>query len=141
MKIVFQKINGSAHPVDETSQERFGKISNKAEFIVDVRMSRNPQFHRKVMSLIRLVWENLPESYVFPDIESLLDEIKLKAGYYKTHTTTKQETLYFPKSISFEEMDEHDFREFFDRALDVIMKDFLPLTKKEIEQEIYEYIN
>ena len=139
MKIVLQKINNSAYPVDETSQERFAKIANKSEFIVDVKLSRNPKFHRKVMSLIRLVFNNMPEQYHFPEIEDVLDEIKLKAGYFKKHVTTKGEALYFPKSISFESMDEYQFNEFFERILDVIVKDFLPLTKKEIEEEINGY--
>ena len=89
------------------------------------------------MALVRLVFENQER---YNSIEDLLVEFKLKVGHYKEHITTDGKIVYVPKSISFSQMDEYEFNEFYNKALNVlgkIIKVDSETLREQIEQFYY----
>ena len=100
---------------------------------------RNGKHHRLLWALIDLVWSNLPEQYAeaFPSKAILLDEIKFQTGFVETHRTLGGKTVYKPKSIAYDSMDQVAFNAFFDDAIEVVVKYFLPgVSDEEIRDEI-----
>jgi hypothetical protein len=100
---------------------------------------RNGKHHRLLWALIDLVWANLPEQYAeaFPSKKVLLDEIKFQTGHVETHRTLGGKTVYKPKSIAYDSMDQAAFGVFFDEAMDVVLKYFMPtVSRDEIRDEI-----
>ena len=114
---------------DNIKQCKF-KIGETYE--IEVKKPRNIKYHKKYFALLNLVYEN--QEY-FTDFESFREYIIVKSGYYIKTITAKGE-FYKAKSISFASMDNVEFEKLFDSTLDVVIAEFIPLSKEEIKQEI-----
>ncbi len=105
--------------------------------------SRNIRHHRKFFAMLQMVVDNMPETMPnqYQDIDLLLDEIKFQLGHFEMHHTLGGKDYYKVKSISFGKMDQVKFDEFYNRAVDVILKWFLKdLTKEQFEKEVLEFL-
>jgi len=92
--------------------------------VVKTKMSkpRNGKHHRKAFALFNFIFENQDK---YKSLEDLLVEIKLKAGHYKEHITTKGEMIYVPKSISFSKMEQDEFDVFYNKSIDIALQHFM----------------
>jgi len=91
------------------------------EIRVNASKPRNQGHHRKAFALINYIFDNQDR---YKTVEDLLVEIKLKAGHYKEHLTTKGQIIYVPKSISFSKMDQVEFNVFYDKVIDIALQHF-----------------
>jgi hypothetical protein len=138
--------NGILKPAYPEDSEKAHKMRSGEVYRVRVSMPRNVKFHRKFFTLINLVFDNLPEEIParMPDGEpiqirsrkDLLWHIKMQIGHYEQKVTLGGRVTYEAKSISFAAMDEAEFEEFYNAAIDVILKYFLPETNREELTEI-----
>jgi len=103
------------------------------EIIFELVKKRNPKFHRKAFALFGLVLENQDK---YDTIDTLMTEIKLQLGHYEEHVTLGGKLIYKPKSIAFDQMDENDFNEFMQNAINVILKFFCIGMDREILERI-----
>ena len=126
--------DGSLIPETEADAIVLEKMAQGATWCFSVHRERNAKHHRKFFSLIRVVWDNLPEQLDdhYPDIEHLRAEITMKAGHFTTFTTTKGERVYLPKSIAFDKMDQTEFDAFYSKVVDIILKHFLPVEREDL---------
>ena len=80
-------------------------------------------------------YENLQRFFVLInttfDMQDWFDEkeayrywLVMKAGYFDTIIAPNGNTIYKAKSLAFEKMDEHEFREVFSAVIDVFLKQF-----------------
>ncbi len=108
---------------------RYGQIVR-----VKLTKPRNSLFHRKFMALMQFLFQNQER---YKTLKDLIVEIKLKTGHYQEHVTLKGKIVYVPKSISFAKMDEHEFRIFYSKTIDVCISSFLEgMTVDEINQRV-----
>ena len=129
--------SGVLAPFDDADAQRMAKIKTNEVVRAEITKPRNLLFHKKFMALVRLVFENQER---YNSIEDLLVEFKLKVGHYKEHITTDGKIVYVPKSISFSQMDEYEFNEFYNKALNVlgkIIKVDSETLREQIEQFYY----
>jgi len=137
---------GVLKPYDPDDSEKLHAMQDGKVYRVKVTMPRNVKFHKKFFTLINLVFDNLPEQIPSrtPDGEpvqirtrkELLWHIKMQVGHYTEKVTIGGRITYEAKSISFGAMDEAEFAKFYDGAIDVILKYFLPDTLKEELTEV-----
>ena len=100
---------------------------------------RNPKFHRLVFAFLNFIFQNQER---YETLDDLLIEFKLRSGYYAEHVTTKGVLVYVPKSISFEKCDELQFRELYNKWIDIAIKYFVPtMTKLEVERAVELILN
>jgi len=100
---------------------------------------RNLQFHRKWWALVNVTFNNQDK---YDTIEDYYLELKLKTGHYREHITTKGKIIYVPKSMSFASCDELEFSERYSRAIDVILRDFIPTaTAEEIDAWVLQVLD
>ena len=99
---------------------------------VEYKTPRNYKFHKKFFALLNLVYDN---QEIFTNFDSFREYIVIKSGYH-IKTITSNGVFYNAKSISFASMDNASFEKLFDKALDVVIAEFIPLTKDEIKTEI-----
>lgn len=100
---------------------------------------RNLKHHRKFFTLIRLVFQNLPEGMeaMFKSDKDVLNEFKLQTGHYTKHNTLGGKVTYIPSSISFAAMNQDDFDVFYDRCIDIAIKYFFDgLGRKALKDEV-----
>lgn len=108
-------------PSGHHDQTEFDKLRPTNEYKIDARKARNPDHHRKGFALINLIFEN-QEKYT--TIEHLLTELKLRVGWYTEHVRTSGELVMIPKSISFADMDQTQFEEFYNRVTDIAIQEY-----------------
>lgn len=80
------------------------------------------KFRRKVFATLTDVYK---QQSIYEDKESFFDELKLRTGLYKEHTTLKGTTIYILDSISVKEMDDNQFQEFANKAINICLKYFV----------------
>ena len=137
---------GILKPYDRTDAELLAKMREGEPYRVKVSMPRNLKFHKKFFALLALVFDNLPEEIPakLPDgqaveirsIDDLLWHIKMQTGHYEQKVTLGGRVTYEAKSISFSAMDEAEFSDFYNRAVNVILKYFLSETNAEELEEM-----
>ena len=64
---------------------------------------------------------------------------KFKAGYFETIITHKGEKHYKAKSISFDEMDNASFEEFYKKCIDVALE-LTGINQVDLEKQIINFI-
>jgi hypothetical protein len=74
---------------------------------------RSPKFHRWFFVVVSRIFENQEQ---FAKEEHLLDWIKVGAGHCVFHPGPDGRMVAIPESISWERLDETEFREFVDAA-------------------------
>lgn len=146
MEFFAVKKMGILRPYDRADAEQLGKMREGEVYRVKVSMPRNIKFHKKFFTLLALVFDNLPDEIPakMPDgqpvviraVDDLLWHIKMQVGHYEQKVTLGGRVTYEAKSISFAAMDEAEFSEFYNSAVDVILKYFLPETNAEELEEM-----
>ena len=120
-------------PADSMSEEIMRSLPRSVTFKATLTQGRNVAHHRKFFALLKLVLDN--QEY-FQNIDELLYAIKLKLGY-TIPIKLKYTTGYMPKSISFAKMDQREFTEFYERALDFIQAEVIPgIDREELAAEM-----
>ncbi len=88
--------------------------------MVEYIKSRSPGNHRRAFSFFSMVFD-LQE--YFKEKEPMRKWLTMKAGYYIEFVAPNGTTVFLPKSISFEKMEEIEFRELFSRIIDVVIRE------------------
>ena len=120
-RLAMQRIGDRLCPADDIQREEFQKIPMNDNVMVEIKKARHPQHHRLFFALLNLTIHNTED---FPSVDLLLTWLKIKLGHVETVIWEEGKTYYVPKSISFTSMDQMEFREFFDRAIDVIVQKY-----------------
>lgn len=142
MKLFVQNTERGLVPLYPSDYDEKKKLLLGEQYLVDIKLLRDPVSLRRFMALIRMVHQNLPDDFPvkFADFTSLRREITMLAGFYETHVNIHGELYRVPESIAFENMDETRFQELYRRCLDVVMQYFLPLNEREIERELIHFL-
>jgi hypothetical protein len=134
MKIYLRKNLSKLEPADNEAAEVLKKWKQGEVLSCEVKKPRNYRFHKKAFSLFNIVFENQDK---YDTLNDVLTEIKLRTGHYQEHVTMKGVVVYVPKSISFVSMDEDEFNAFYNKAVNIVLKYFIPdTTREELEMEI-----
>jgi hypothetical protein len=124
-------------PCDEVGERALKQITQGNTVTCQVKQPRNVLHHRKFFALMSKVFEN--QEY-FTSIEQLVAALKIAIGHVDV-VQTRRGTFTIPKSISFAKMDQAQFSEFYERAVDFVVSDVVPgLGRAELEAEIQEMI-
>lgn len=128
--------DGKLIPSSEKSIKIFNRVKIGEEILIDYKAKRNVQFHKKGFALLNLVFQNQD---IYRNLEDLRVEFRLKSGYYTEHITTKGKLIYIPKSMSFAEMDENEFEELYSKFIDIALKHFVKMDKRDFEDAILRF--
>lgn len=119
-------------------QEALATVHNDQEVRVQITTPRSLKHHKLLFGLLNIVQKAQPEPVMFPTVESLLDALKLATGHVKEVRDLKGHVMYVPASIDFASLPQHEFAEWFNQAVRIILERVLPNTKSEtLENEIY----
>lgn len=124
-------------PDNPISLESIEAMKEGEVVLATIRRPRNGKHHNLLFALIRLVLNNQTK---YTNEKSLLVAIKINTGYFDTLTMYVRNVpveVVLPQSISFVSMDQKEFNDFFQRAMDFIVTDIIPgLNKADLEREI-----
>ncbi len=126
--------DGTIAPMGPQDAERLKRFKVGVPFLADVKKPRNGAHHRLGFSMLQWVFNNQDRFDVFEDF---LVEMKLRTGHYREHITLRGVVVYAPMSLAFENMDEVEWGEWRSKAVDVILKHFMPgMSEPEFENAI-----
>ena len=121
--------------LDEKKKLKLGKV-----YEADVKdaESRNYQFLKKFMALIRIGHENTKEFEGEIPFKVYRKWATVKAGHYDIYKTSRGKMVE-AKSLAFENMDEIEFQQVYNDVIQVIMND-IGASKETIEQELLNFL-
>jgi hypothetical protein len=137
MKLQLIKLaNGNLVADGDESSKAIKKIPNGEVIIVDYKPNRNYKFHKKLFGLLGVILENQQH---YQNVDQILEMVKFKAGYFDTIVTHKGIMHFKTKSIAFENMDNSEFEQFFNKALDVAFE-LTGIDQRTYEQQIMQFV-
>ena len=127
---------------DEDYDEK-KKLKPGQFYTAEIRQQRNPLFHRLFFALLNCAWSYLPESVEkgFRSKDAFRKYLTVAAGYYEPFfSPTRGEWVEVPKSIAFDNMDDTEFHDLYEKVKDVIFNilgDYV--SKEEFEMNLINF--
>lgn len=119
---------------DEASLDALSRLPAGEPLQVEVKRPRNVRMHQKFWALAH---ELSKASGYSADV--IVDVIKIRTGHCKV-VKAGRDLIQIPSSISFAKMDQLKFQRFYEEALDVVVRDFLPHLRGESVARIEEMV-
>lgn len=126
--VLLQRSLTGLSPMDDLGREFLAGYKQGDLIRVKTTKVRNPQHHRLFFALVNIVYDNQDH---YESVEHLLTALKIALGHCDTVICKDGNPAYIPKSISFAKMDQTEFDAFFNRAVELVCKHFLPGVKDE----------
>ncbi len=118
-------------PMDHDDMLPSWKIGD--EVLATIRKPRNARLHRKAFVLLDQVWPHTE----YPRKELLRSAMTIGAGFVDlVANPLTGEVSYVPKSWSFSAMDDGEFRELYNRLIDVAVKLVSNSTRSDWEMTV-----
>lgn len=136
MKITLVKqLNGQFKLAYDSDFEQAKKIKAGEFYEFSYSKPRNYLFHKKFFALVELVYQN-QEAYSNKD--DLREDLTIDAGFYRVTTNLQANEVKKAQSISFAQMDEIEFNEFYNRFIDAVVR-WLKIDKQDLIDNITQY--
>lgn len=101
-------------PADYAAEDWLLAVPDGKEILIDWRKPRHPENHRHFFAILHHACKHLDG---YPDVESLLDALKIACNHVRPVMKADGEMIFLPKSINFAAMGEEEFKRFKNRAL------------------------
>lgn len=122
-------------PIDEVAEEELLKLPRDKQLKADIVVPRNLGLHRKAFVLLNKVFPHTN----YPTIDRLRAAMTIGAGFIDDVIDPYTgEVLWYPKSWSFDQMDDTEFQELYNRLIDVAIKIVPNSRRKDWEQAVDE---
>ena len=117
-RLLIKRVGRGLEPVDAVSEEYIKKWGEGEVRVCEVKKVRNPQHHRKAFAVLAFAHDN---QEVYPSVEALLEAVKVATGHFdELRFGPDKPVFYKTKSISFGNMSQDDFGDFYIRMLDAL---------------------
>lgn len=135
-KLILRKLGTSLVAQDRNVIDDVLKIKEGSLVVCEVKRPRSVEHLRLFFALVRLIWDNC-DTDRYPNEEDLRAALTISAGHRLRIELPNGEVGFAAKSISFENMDQIQFNEFYERVCDAVHKHFVPgLESDAIRREI-----
>jgi len=123
---------GALAPADEHEAEKLRRLKLGALVKCQITETRNPQFHRKFMALVRLGFDSFhpPEATykglpVEVDFEQFREDLTIAAGFRVVTYRINGDFRVRAKSISFARMTQDEFERVYSAVANVLLRGVL----------------
>ena len=142
-----KKLGNEWKPCTEYDAEQLGKYSIGDIIKAKVSKPRAGWQHRKLWSMVGLVWEN---QEVYPTKDALMTQIKFLTGNYTKHLSQRMhengeittKVVPIADSIAYDAMSQADFEQFYESAFNAVLTHILPgVDANDLRLEVEKYIS
>ena len=142
MRLYLVKASGGYFiPASDLDRDDAEKLKNGIVYSAEIKKERNSLFHRKVLALLRLGFDNWDPVNIFEDgrvieknFDKFREDVTVRAGHYVATYCLDGSVSLEAKSISFASIDDIEFEALFSRFVDVLLKDVLSrYTREDID--------
>jgi hypothetical protein len=122
-------------PLYPSDQDEKKRLKLGQDYKAKLTLPRNLAFHKKFFALFNIAYQNTSLNM---SEKAYRHYLTIKAGYFTAYQTPKG-IFYEPDSISFDNMDQAEFEVYYQRFLDVVIKE-IGSTSEEIENMLIEFM-
>lgn len=108
-------------PHDEETRKYIHNRKDGQVIVSDIKMARNYENHKRFFSMLNAAFD-MQEFY--SEFEVFRNWITVASGWFNIMVYPDGTTQLIPKSISFENMDELEFRKLFKTAIGAFLEEF-----------------
>lgn len=148
MKVEMVKMQGGTFcPVDENQAEVLKKFRNGEQYEVEIKLTRNPQFHRKVFSFFKFCFEHWAADktdWKYFDERKQFDTFRkhltVLAGFKDVSYTIDGRVRVEAKSLSYGNMEQDEFEACYSALINAALKHiFNNTTDQKIINQLYAF--
>jgi hypothetical protein len=123
-EVIYVRRRGSKlEPCSLVDEEALQEFPAEKDLSVTISRTRSTKQHRFFWAILNKICENHAE---YHRAEQLLLWLKIRLGYVEEIRFHNDKVWWVAQSISFNAMDQEEFRKFFHAALDVIVVEVIP---------------
>lgn len=134
-------------PAFDHDLPRLTKFKNGEMYTADIKLTRNPAFHRKMFAFFKFCfahWAAENAGYEFTDEYTQKEEFRknltILAGFFDVVTTIKGETKVRAKSLAYGNMEPDEFERCYNAMVNAAIKHlFGRTTDQNIINQLYSY--
>lgn len=148
MKINFLKLEGGYFlPASSHEVERFKRFKNNEIYEVELKQSRNTDFHRKVFKFLDHCFNYWNASNAFPFFdeqaqrEAFREMMTKTAGYYDEVYSFDGKLELKAKSWSYAKMSQEEFESLYHALIQVAITKIFQTGDKEILGKLYQFFD
>lgn len=142
---VFKHISGFFVPVDDNEQEKANKFKSNEQYQVEIKLTRNPAFHRKTFAFFKFCFDHWISDKPFMDENGQFDvfrkNLTVLAGFYDQYYTIKGEVRIEAKSLSYGSMKQDVFEQHYYALIQAAMKHIFVKADKETEEQLLAFFD
>ena len=112
--------SGHLCPADDRSRETLRTVHAGEVFKINFKRNRDYQKHKRFFSFLQSTFDMQDH---FTEFANYRHWLTMKAGHYTTIVAPNGNTIFQPKSISFDAMEEDEFKELFSTCIDVFLRE------------------
>ncbi len=134
MKRRLKKVNGVLIGFDVEAEESIRRLPADTLLYYDLTVPRNSKFHRKLFAMLNIIKDNYHDDV---SIDDLLTHVKSELNMWDVVKIGNIHHKKF-KSIAFDKMDDDEFADFYDKAVDVCML-LVPIDRMDLAEKISKF--
>lgn len=144
MKVsVIKQPGGTLVPASDIEAERLTRFKTGEMFEIEIKNSRNLQFHKKVFAFFNFCFEHWQGEREFLSPTAQFDvfraNLTVLAGYYHELINLKGEVRIEAKSLSFGSMSQEEFEECYHALVNAACKHIFHDASKEVEDRLLSF--
>lgn len=141
MKINVTKLaGGMLAPFSDLDAERLSKFKTGEAYPIEIKKSRNPDFHGKVFAFFNFCFWHWKSDREFMDEAGQFDVFRrhmtVLAGYYDTFYNLNGDVRVEAKSISYASMGQQEFEELYNALIRVAVQKIFLGCDESIENKL-----
>ena len=123
-------------PANEQTLDALRKMKPGQWYRADIRLPRNVKHHRKYFALLGVVF---PHQTMWPTFRKFRQKLEEALGHGEYHTNGRGERYFENESISFANMDQEEFEQLYERAVELILTRILPnVGRADLDRQVEE---
>ncbi len=127
MKIeMIKQAGGMFTPVNDAEFDKTVKFKTGEQYQVEIKLTRNPAFHRKVFAFFTFCFAHWKGDNEFQSEAKQFDvfrnHLTVLAGYYESYTNINGEVRIEAKSLAYANMSQEEFEECYKALTQAAMK-------------------
>jgi hypothetical protein len=135
VKLYLKKLGYSLTAIDSEAAAQLDKVHKDEMVLCEIKCTRSYPNHKRFFKFLQIAFD-LQEHFTEP--EHFRRWLQIEAGYYTTIVSPNGDVKFISDSISFEKMDEDEFKKLFSTVIDVFLRE---LGTGVTEQKLIEIIH
>lgn len=144
MKIEMIKFAGGVlAPANDMELEKLTKFKNGEQYTCEIKLSRNPSFHRKVFSFFNFCFEHWGGGHEFHDEQLQFDKFRkdltILAGFSHQVFNIRSEMRLEAKSLAYGNMSQEEFEQCYNALIQAALKHIFKTDDENIYNQLLSY--